>query len=65
MFGRVVDFQAFSEAHFALLKAVPALAAYSSVGEEVIVRIGSNAVQIGKEGKEKLTDAELKTLAGK
>jgi len=61
----VTKIQAFSEAHFALLKAVPALAAYSSVGEEVIVRIGSNAVQIGKEGKEKLTDTELKTLAGK
>jgi len=61
----VTKIQAFSEAHFALLKAVPSLAAYSSVGEEVIVRIGGNAVQIGKEGKEKLTDAELKTLAGK
>ncbi len=57
--------QAFSEAHFALLKAMPALAAYSSVGDEVIVRLGSNAVQIGKEGKETLTAAELKTLLGK
>ncbi|MCW3095246.1 MAG: uncharacterized protein JWL77_864 [Chthonomonadaceae bacterium] len=61
----VTRIQAFSEAHFALLKAVPALAAYSSVGEEVIVRIGSNAVQIGKEGKATLTATELKTLAGK
>lgn len=57
--------QAFSPAHFALLKANPSLAAYSSVGEEVIIRIGSNAVQIGKEGKESLTAAELKTLTGK
>lgn len=61
----VTKIQAFSEAHFALLKAVPALAAYSSVGEEVIIRIGANAVQIGKEGKETLTAAELKALAGK
>ncbi len=57
--------QAFSDAHFALLKAVPSLAAYSSVGDEVIVRVGGNAVQIGKEGKEKLTSAELKALTGK
>lgn len=57
--------QAFSAAHFALLKALPTLAAYSSVGEEIIVRVGSNAVQIGKEGKETLTDAELKALIGK
>jgi Ca-activated chloride channel family protein len=61
----VTRIQAFSEAHFALLKAVPALAAYSSVGDEVIIRVGSNAVQIGKDGKAKLTDAELKALTEK
>ena len=57
--------QAFSEAHFALLRAVPALGACSSVGDEVIVRIGKNAVQIGKEGKTKLTEAEIKQLISK
>lgn len=57
--------QAFSDAHFALLRAVPALAAYSSVGDEIIVRVGSRAVQIGKEGKTTLTEAELKQLTGK
>ncbi len=57
--------QAFSDAHFALLRAVPALAAYSSVGDEIIVRVGSRAVQIGKEGKTTLTDTELKQLTGK
>lgn len=61
----VTKIQAFSEAHFALLKAVPALAAYSSVGDEVLVRVGNNAVQIGKEGKETLTPAELKALTAK
>jgi Ca-activated chloride channel family protein len=61
----VTKIQAFSEAHFALLKAVPALAAYSSVGDEVVVRIGNSAVQIGKTGKETLTAAELKALTGK
>ena len=57
--------QAFSDAHFALLRAVPALAAYSSVGDEIIVRIGKNAVQIGKDGKTTLTGAELKQFTGK
>ncbi len=57
--------QAFSDAHFALLRAVPALAAYSSVGDDVIVRLGNNAIQIGKEGKDKLTAAELKQFTGK
>lgn len=61
----LIKIQAFSDAHFALLKAVPKLAAYSSVGDEVIVRLGKYAVQIGKEGKEKLTDTELKMLSGK
>lgn len=61
----MVKIQAFSDAHFALLRAVPTLASYSSVGEEVIIRLGKNAVQIGKEGKEKLTPSELKTLVGK
>lgn len=57
--------QAYSDAHFALLRAVPSLAAYSSVGDEVIVRLGKTAVQIGKDGKDKLTEAELKQFTGK
>lgn len=57
--------EAFSDAHFALLRTVPSLSAYSSVGDEVIIRIGKNAVQIGKEGKAKLTTAELKELTAK
>jgi Ca-activated chloride channel family protein len=59
---KLVAIQAFSDAHFALLKAFPKLAAYSSVGDEVIVRLGKTAIQVGKTGKEKLTDAELKEL---
>lgn len=62
---KLVQIQAFSDAHFALLKAAPQLAAYSSVGEEVIVRLGRNAVQIGKAGKEKLSAAELKELTAR
>jgi Ca-activated chloride channel family protein len=62
---KLVSIQAFSDAHFALIRAVPRLAEYSSVGEEVIVRIGRNAVQIGRNGKESLTAAELRELTGK
>ncbi len=56
--------QAYSDAHFALLKALPALAAYSSVGEDVIIRLGSAAVQIGKTGRDKLTALEVKRIVG-
>jgi len=61
----LVKIQAFSDAHFALIHAMPKLAAYSSVGDEVIIRIGANAIQIGKEGKETLTSGEVKQLTGK
>lgn len=61
----LVKIQAFSDAHFALIKALPKLAAYSSAGEEVIVRIGNHAIQIGKEGKEKLSENDLNQLIGK
>ncbi len=61
----LLKIQAYSDAHFALLRAVPSLAAYSSVGDEVIVRLGKNAIQIGKDGKDKLTEAELKQFTGK
>ncbi|HZT43744.1 MAG TPA: VIT domain-containing protein [Chthonomonadaceae bacterium] len=61
----LVKIKAFSDAHFALLKALPKLAAYSSVGDDVIISLGKTAVEIGKEGKDKLTDAELKGLTGK
>ncbi|HZP83858.1 MAG TPA: hypothetical protein VFB21_19620, partial [Chthonomonadaceae bacterium] len=62
---KLVQIQAFSDAHFALLKAAPQLAAYSSVGEEVIIRLGRNAVRIGKTGKERLSAAELKELTAR
>jgi hypothetical protein len=29
------------------------------------VRLGNNAIQIGKEGKEKLTTAEIRQISGK
>ncbi len=62
---KVIKVQAFSDAHFALLKALPSLGVYSSVGEEVIVRVRSFAIQIGKTGEEKLTAAQVKEIVGK
>lgn len=59
---KLIKIQAFSDAHFALLKADPALSAYTSVGDEVIVRIGKNAIQIGTTGKETLTSSEVKEI---
>ena len=59
---KIMEIQAFSDAHFALMKAAPHLAEYSSVGEDVIVRFGANAIHISAKGKEKLTAAEVKEL---
>ena len=59
---KISEIQAFSDAHFALMKLVPHLAEYSSVGGDVIVRVGANALHIGAKGKEKLTEAEAKEL---
>ncbi len=59
---KITEIQAFSDAHFALMKLVPHLAEYSSVGEDVIVHFGANAIHIGAKGKEKLTEAEGKEL---
>ena len=59
---KITEILAFSDAHFALMKAVPRLAEYSSVGEDVIVCVGKNALHIGAKGREKLTAAETKEL---
>lgn len=59
---KITLIQAYSDAHFALMRAVPNLAAYSSVGDQVLIKLGKNAIQIGKEGKEKLTSAEIRAL---
>jgi Ca-activated chloride channel homolog len=62
---KVIKVRALSDAHFQLLKAVPMLSKYASVGDDVVLEIGRNAVQIGKEGKESLTDADLKEITAK
>jgi Ca-activated chloride channel homolog len=62
---KVIKVRALSDAHFQLLKAVPSLSKYAAVGDDVVLEIGRNAVQIGRDGKESLTDADLKEITAK
>ncbi|MEP6757163.1 MAG: VWA domain-containing protein, partial [Chthonomonadales bacterium] len=52
---KVTQVQSLSDAHFALLKAMPELSQYSNIGDEVVILIGKSAIQIGKAGKATLT----------
>jgi len=38
---------------------------YSSVGDNAIIRVGRNAIQIGKTGRDSLTNAEVKEIVAK
>ena len=62
---KLIKVQAFSDAHFDLLNKIPQLGVYSSVGEAVIIKLGNCAVEIGNEGETKLTEGDLKLIAGK
>ena len=59
---KITKIASYSDAHFALIRAYPKLAEYTSVGEDVLVCINGYALQFGKTGKEKLTDSEIKSL---
>jgi len=54
--------QAFSEAHFQLSRAFPALNAQLSVAESMRVLLNGQIVEIGAEGKTSLTEVELEAL---
>ncbi len=54
-----------SDAHFQLIHALPSLAKYAAVGDEVVIDLGKTAVQLGNQGKEKLTEAELREITGR
>lgn len=60
--GQVIAVQAFSEAHFALLRRRPELRKYLSLGDNVLIQLERVAVQIGAQGKTSLTDAEWKLI---
>lgn len=61
---KAIQIKQFSEAHFKLLKADRRFAQFSTLGNVRVVMANNQAVEIGPEGKEKLTDEELKELMG-
>jgi Ca-activated chloride channel family protein len=63
---QVVKVKAFSPAYFALTRRNADLAKWAAVGDQVLIAVNATqAVQFGPEGKETLTEAEVKALAGK
>ncbi|MCL6473929.1 MAG: VWA domain-containing protein [Firmicutes bacterium] len=59
---QVIKVQAFSDAHFALLRRRPELRQYLSLGEEVLVQLERVAVQIAPDGKTDLTEDEWRLI---
>jgi len=60
--ARVLNVKAFSPAYFDLLRARPDLASYLALGEKVQVQLAVVGVQVGPEGLETLTAAQLEEL---
>jgi len=54
--------QAFSEAHFQLARAFPAIDAQLAVADNMLVLVNGHVVEIGEAGKTELSDAELRAL---
>jgi hypothetical protein len=54
-----------SDAYFALLRAMPELKKPLALGENVIVVIGKKALIIGAEGKESLSEEEVREFTKK
>ena len=62
----IVKIKLYSDAYFALTRRNADFARWAALGENVLVAANSTqAVQFGNEGKEKLTDSEIRQLAGK
>lgn len=57
-----IEIKRFSDAYFQILKQDPSLGRYFSLGQQVRLKIGNQVVQVSENGKESLTDRELKTL---
>ena len=55
----IIKIKPFSEAQFALLKAIPELAPLFSQGDRVLIVIGKNAVLTDPAGADNLTDAQI------
>lgn len=59
---KFVQIRQFSEAHFQLAKAYPKLSQYSTLGNIRLVLENGQAIEIGPDGREKLSDAEVQSL---
>lgn len=57
-----VQIKQFSDAHFALLRKYPKLSQYSTLGNVRLLLENNNAVEIGPNGKDRLTDTEIADL---
>lgn len=63
---QVVKVKLYSPAYFALTRRNADLAKWAALGPQVLVRANATqAIQFGDDGKEALTEAEVKALAGK
>ncbi len=60
---KTVKIKQFSNAHFKLLAAYPELNRYQRLGNARLL-VNNQALEIGPEGKEDLTDTELKEILG-
>jgi hypothetical protein len=60
----VLKIKAYSRAQFQLLERDPSLGELMALGEEVLFLVNGNAVQIGTEGSEELTEHQLSDLFG-
>lgn len=60
---KVVQIKQFSNAHFKLLAAYPDLQKYQRLGNMRLF-INNQVLEIGDQGKEELTDAEVKSIVG-
>jgi len=59
---KFVQIKQFSDAHFQLLAKYPKLAQYSTLGNVRLVLENNQGIEIGPQGKDKLTDAEAKAI---
>ena len=61
----VIQVQAYSPAYFQLANASRRMAEYLAMGDELVIAVNNNAIQISAEGREEtFTDKELRELLG-
>ena len=60
---KTIKIKQFSDAHFKLLAASPELVRYQGLGN-MRVMVNNQAIEIGSEGREDLSDAEIKSIVG-